>query len=336
MSPLVLLALLGGGPVELDWRAPAGCPDADAVAAELAALADLGHAAPRVKVRGVTRAVGERHELDLRIETRSMTLRRRLVADGCATLAGAAALLIAIALDPLELAEQVAAPPAAPWPRLPADELPLAVPADERPPAPPPAAPPPERPLAEPAPPLAALLRLEAAVDAGTTPTVAGDLALALGLLRRRLRVELLARYTLPRPLRLDDREVGTAARWAAGARGCGRILQGALEVPLCAGLEAGQLLARGAGVTVDPRAARPAWLAALFGLGVLWSPHPRVAVSARAELVLALLRAGFTVSGRLVHTVEPAGVRVSFGVELRLGPGARRDGTGRVRPRRI
>lgn len=325
---LAALQLLADGPVALDWRAPESCPDADAVLGELAKLADL-EAAPRVRVRGTTREVAGRFALDLQISTGAMALRRRLTADSCDTLGQAAALLVAIALDPLEVASQVGAVAATPELRAPASDVPLAIagPLAEVVTLPAPA------PARVPAPVVRnirtqALLRIEGAIDAGATPSVAGDLGGAVGLLRGRLRVEVHGLYTPARPLHLGAAEVGTLARWAVGARGCGRIVQGRLEIPLCAGLEAGQLLARGAGVTIDRQSPRPPWFALLAGLGLVWSPHPRVGLGARAELVLAPLRAGFRVGEQVVHTVEAAGVRVGFGVEVRLG-----DGSAAVRP---
>ena len=66
-----------------------------------------------MRVTARTRRLGARFELDLRIT--SMSLRRRLAADACETLGEAAALLIAIAIaiaiDPLEVAAQVASVP---------------------------------------------------------------------------------------------------------------------------------------------------------------------------------------------------------------------------------
>src|SRR5690606_32906997 len=121
---------------------------------------------------------------------------------------------------------------------------------------------------------------------------------------------------------------------WAVGARACGRIVRRALEVPLCGGLEAGQLLAEGAGITVRIQRARPPWFAILLGLGLVWTPHPRIGLGLRAELVVSPWRAPFTVSDDLVFTSRPVGARVGGGLGIRLGPGVRRDGSPRPRPR--
>jgi len=339
MLRLVALALGMEGPVALDWRAPAGCPDGQAVLGELAALTELGEGPqPRVRVTGSTREVDGRYVLDLQLRTASMSLRRRLAAVDCATLAQAAALLIAIAIDPLEVAAQVGSIEAEPQLRWPGDDLPLALAwperAVERVPLRVMVPEPEER---APRMRVAGLVRVDGAVDAGATPGVAADLAGVVGLLRGRLRLEVHGLYTVPRAIHRGDVAVGTLARWAVGVRGCWRLVQGRLEIPLCGGLEAGQWLAHGAGITVQRQSARPVWLGLLAGLGLIWSPHPRVGLGARAELVVAPLRARFSVGDEVVHTVDPVGLRVSLGAELRFGPGGRsfaaRDGTAAVRP---
>lgn len=338
LAPFAALALLAEGPVTLDWRAPEECPDREVVLAGLAGLVEVtADAAPRTRVRAtaVTRRIGERYQLDLRIQTTSVTLRRRLVTEDCNTLAEATALLVAIVLDPLEVTAQVSSEAAEPLSRLPADDLPLAVVMPAAPPAAPilPAALPVKAaPVAVPVRRTTLLMRVDAAIDAGATPGVAGDVGGALGLLRRRLRLELQGLYTVPRGLHVGTQQVGRLARWALGFRACGRIVQRRLEVPLCVGLEGGQFLATGAGITVRPLDARPPWLAGLAGLGLIWSPVPRLGLGARADLVVAPFRAPFTVGGQVVHTPEVVGVRVGLGAELRFGFD-RRDGTASVRP---
>ncbi|MCY1063872.1 hypothetical protein OV090_03810 [Nannocystis sp. RBIL2] len=354
-SALLLLSL--AGPPAIEWRAPAGCPTRDDVLEALAALTrppDL----EGVRVRGVVRRVAGRYELRLDIHTQSLTQRRVERADACESLDGAAALIIAIAIDPLEFANQLAPPapepqpepePTPPTPVPPPPEVAAPAPLDpELPPAsdPPPA--PPPAPPSRPSPPRAArahklsvLLRVDGAIDAGITPTIAGDIGGAFGFLYHRLRVEAVAHYMPARPLDYFnaevglDAKVGMVARWALGVRGCGRFLPGALEIPVCLGLEGGQFLAEGAGITIDRRQARPPWFAILLGLGLVWSPHPRIGLGVRTDFVIAPLRAQFTVSDELVFITGPVGVRFGGGLEIRLGPGARHDGSTSARPKK-
>ncbi|PCC74599.1 hypothetical protein SAMN02745121_06965 [Nannocystis exedens] len=348
-SALLLLSL--AGPPAIEWRAPEGCPTRDDVLDALAALTrppDL----EGVRVRGVVRRVAGRYELRLDIHTQRLTQRRVERADACESLDGAAALIIAIAIDPLEFANQLAPPapepepepePAPPPPVPPPPEVVGPAPAAPAPepagdPPPPPRDAPPPRPRA-PRPAraheLSVLLRVDGAIDAGATPTIAGDIGGAFGFLYHRLRIEAVGHYMPARPLTFEDARVGVVARWALGVRGCGRFLPGPLEIPVCLGLEGGQFLAEGAGITVSRREARPPWFAVSLGLGLVWSPHPRVGLGVRTDFLVTPLRAQFTVSDELVFITQPVGVRFGGGLEIRLGPGARRDGSTAARPKK-
>ncbi|HEY8377560.1 MAG TPA: hypothetical protein VIK91_13790, partial [Nannocystis sp.] len=318
-----------------------------------------------VHARGVVRRVGDHYDLRLDVRTPRLRQRKALRADSCATLADAAALLIAIALDPLEVATQLNIEPAPRFARPLDPDLPLAVEPRETAPEPVPApdptpraktpTPTPVRP-AEPPPPeppdTTLLVRVEGALDAGTFQTrPMGDLAGLVGVLHRRLRAELHGMYTLPRAL--ENRatgQKGTIARWALGVRLCGRFVRSVFEIALCGGLEGGLFVGRGQNVRIvakqdpeTPLAQRaPEWFAALLGLGFVWSPHPRVGLGVRTEFVLAPLQRSIFVGDHPPSDddIPPAdriglmGIRVSGGLELRFGPGARRDGKAATRPR--
>lgn len=341
-----LLLLSTCGPATLEWRAPAECPDAARVQASLAALVqrtDFAH----VRARGEIRARAGQYALRLEIDDGRVVQRRALRSGACDALAEAAALLIAIAVDPGGR-YHMSAGTAEPTSRELAPELPLAVeaPASEpvvemqppdvaasepvtavaRPTAPRVDRRPAARPLTR------ALVRAEVGLAGGTIP-LAAELAGALGLLRRRLRLELFGAFTPGRPLARAGRQVGVLARWAVGVRACGRLVRGPLEVDLCGGVEAGQYLARGAGVTLGVQRARPPWLAGLVGLGLGWSPHPRVGLGVRGELVVAPLVARFGVGDEIVYTASPVGGRLGGSIELRFGAGGRGDGTAGSRP---
>lgn len=363
LTSVLLLASVAGPPA-LEWRAPDGCPTASDVLQSLAVLA--GHAElEQVRARGVIRRSGGQYELRLDVHTGRLSQRRSLRADTCDTLGEAAALLIAIVIDPVEVAAQLAVEPAPRRPREIAPEVPVAVEVPERvpepalPPAPPRRAktreplfvrridPPPQEP---PARDTRFIVRVEGAFDAGAFRPSTGDLVGLVGILHQQLRVELQGLYTPPRAL-VSGGQRGTIARWALGARLCGRFVRSVFEASLCGGLEGGQFRPTGA-VTIVARQTNPTpaaqsapeWFAALLGLGVVWSPHPRVGLGVRTEFVLAPLRRNIYVGyadvpvdpgeeiGPAFYT-EAMGVRVSGGFEVRFGPGARRDGSARSRP---
>jgi len=96
--------------VPLTWSAPAGCPPAEAVLAEVKRnLADSGKAAtPFVAVVGVQETPGGHWVAHLRVEARGGRAERTFEAESCESVAAAAALIVALS------AESVAvAPPAA-------------------------------------------------------------------------------------------------------------------------------------------------------------------------------------------------------------------------------
>jgi hypothetical protein len=87
---------------DLDWRAPVGCPSADHVRAEITRL--IG---PDAHPQGVTHVSGEITAQDggaflvtLSLEQAGRTGERTLTAASCAEVSRAAALLIALAIEP--------------------------------------------------------------------------------------------------------------------------------------------------------------------------------------------------------------------------------------------
>ena len=97
-------AVLAGPPepgLSVQWDAPAGCPDGAAVRARVVRL--VGEEAARkarLTARAAVRAEGGRWALELELAGETGAGRRSLSAGRCEELAGAAALVIAIAVDP--------------------------------------------------------------------------------------------------------------------------------------------------------------------------------------------------------------------------------------------
>src|SRR5690606_24144102 len=108
---------------------------------------------------------------------------------------------------------------------------------------------------------------------------------------------------------------------WSVGAVGCGVPLvvepraetgraSSTWELPLCAGVEAGEVLARPRGLA-DARGGREPWVAAIAGPRLAWSPRPIFALVVAVEVVVPLLRPAFAVeSYGDVARVGPAGGR--------------------------
>lgn len=161
------------------------------------------------------------------------------------------------------------------------------------------------------------MLRLQAGGELGAVPGVTGAVGVAGGLLWRRLRVELQGVFLAPRTVSREG--VALRASLLAGSlHGCWRGGRGALEAPLCGGVELGGL--RGAAA----RAATGLWVTLQVGQGLVWHVSPRVSVSATLQLVVAPRRPSFELqnarASRELFAPSPVSGRVIVGVELRLG----------------
>ncbi len=315
---LALAAALGpaaGEPptwLELHWSAPPGCPDREVVLTRLRELIGDGitSASPVV----IEAEVSQRRDgfaLKLRSRTTAGQTSHELASADCRALADAAALVAAVAIDPL-LTEA----------RLPttgdADPLRTAEQDEIREPQPPAPTLPRERGRLR----LARfILRTDALIGYGNLPAESFGPVISAGMIGPHWRTEIAAVYQGPRTAYADrTRTAGAAiATWAARVRGCGVPVVRVVEFPLCVGVEGGQLRARGLGggstTAVD---ARP-WGAISFGPAIGVSPRPCIAIFAGVDAVVPLSRPRFYASGVTVHRPAAAAVRATIGLELRV-----------------
>ncbi len=296
--------------VALTWTAPAGCPSADRVVAEVDRL--LGGAPATTKPAlavTATVAVDPSGELRVHIEAPPDPARipaereprvRELHAASCEALADATATILALMIDPDSV---IAAPPPA------APVAPVA-------PVAPPETPPPSR--------FAPRVRLGAwaLVDGGTLPGVglgaAGSAAMTLGAL------ELELGFTgLPsRSARLPERPTagGDVSLLAGTAAACYDVLPFAFsELAPCLGWEAGDMRASGFGVSA-PGAGESLWSAARAGARFAWSPIRRLAIVLRGDAIVPVTRPNFFLQNvGTVFRPGAAAARASLGLEVRL-----------------
>lgn len=343
------LALVGAPELTLDWEAPAGCPDAQALRHDLEQRwSTVATAVVRVRGRVVAAARGG-FALRLQIETPDGAASRELVADDCGELAEAAALMITIA----------ATGPAAPPPSI--DEVHGRAGAETSPPdpmaVPEPATPAsstssaPDMPAVTPdiaaittggpaittevpaataavdARPRAAgrdgriarprvALELAGGVDAGAVPGIGGTLLAHAGVHWPRLRAQGLFVYAI-------DRTVGDApsARHrvlAGGLELCGLGVVGAWGMGGCGSGEVGRLHAQGTR-GVDLRGRGVPWLALALGPRFERAFAGRFGAFVAVAVVVPLSRHRFDIGGRDVGEVAPAGVRAALGLAVRL-----------------
>jgi hypothetical protein len=317
------------------WTAPAACPDAAELHAAIEHYVDRPLDRPddlAIRSTGrIERAEDTlRFRLHLRIEAQqSEPVEFVLEDDDCRVLWSAAALMIAVALDPKAAARASQPPPVvpakspapapAPAPVPTVAPAPAAMPSGHRPP---------RRCRAR----MSALRRtpldLRPCVSLGARvgvqlgvlpetfgPGVGGDAA----LLWPRLRVELGGRHWFRRSARIEGGRGADLRLSTASLGACARLARRKLEFPLCAGLEIGALRGRGVGVDV-PQVDRLLWVAGWLGPRLAWVPVRRLELFTAVDLLLPTARYRFVLDDvGPVHHVGLVGGRVSWGVSLRL-----------------
>ena len=321
---------------ELRWNAPAECPAVEAIRTRIAAL--RGEHVGGEGIAIVSADVSQRNDGFAIVLTTTFAERthvRTMSAPSCDELAESTALVVAVALrNGVEAAMAEPTPPA-----------PAAVPTPAHEPAPPTIveAPPPEpTPTLRRPPPGDPLARIEGLGEIGALGVITGGARLTLGLGWRRARAELYGLYLAPRRRELpDDGRGGLFQAGAIGARGCWVARRRALELPLCAGFEAGT-------VRVDNRKILPrktlhtTWAGPLVGIGVAYTVG-RVRLWLGAEMVVRVAGSEFRIDEQVVFHQLPVSLRWSLGVEIPLGRrndrGARKNraiadtgGSGRAR----
>lgn len=338
-------------PLTLAWDAPDECPQADEVRALVGTA--LQQRPPRASPHPldararVRRSSAGAWTLRLELATDDHQRTRVLQADECPLLARAAALVVAIQLDPrapgrtLRAAALREPEPAAP----PSDPLPAPVPpapAPLVPPAPivPPVAAPPRPRVAAPAdsflapetpapeqllPParLTGHLRLEGGLELGLLPGAGGLAGLVGGLELPGVRLELALQAA---PLRAGTFPAGTASarldRLAAALRVCPGWTDPRARVTIagCLGGELGAIHAVGVDVT-DGRARWAPWLGLSLGPALRVRLAGAVGLRLGVEGVAALARPSFTVgpTEAALPGVTPVGLRVNLAIDLQF-----------------
>jgi hypothetical protein len=351
LAPLWLASAPSRMPIR--WDTPPGCVDPASVPAQVEALVgERGTAAGSLVLAAEQHGEAWRISLVLEPLGGEPPLRRTLEGRDCTTLTEAVALVVAVHLDAVASADGLAreeasdgaerdgsgVPPVDGVTReTPGEGMPRegsnargpAVAIDEGAPSMPAAGSRDDR-TSRPRP--RALASFGVAGEVGVQPRAGAVFELAGGVGWPRARVELGALASVG-PDAVSERlaDVGGRFRLFTGlVRGCGVPGRERIELPLCGGLELGDLRASGTGLrrpaTVDApwiavvASARPQWLPRLRSAGAADGSRARLAVGALLDLVVPLRRYRFATSeAGLVHAVEPVAVRLGVRVELRL-----------------
>jgi hypothetical protein len=339
--------------ISLRYSAPEGCPAAADVVKEVDRLLG-GRAAPSAAPIEVSARVSQEDGggYRLRLEaTRGGTPRvRELRGPTCAAVTDAAAVILALMIDPSAVASapeeapkmpQGEAPKAAQSeptktaqveaPRTAPGEVavnPAVAPSGPTPTAPAPAASsaPPSNGLAgAPAPARAPGLSLGLGAWAGADVGSIGPLSAGFGavgaLFYRRQRFELGFGFWPERSSTLADRPStgGDVSLVAISAGTCRAIPAGPISLSPCGSLEVGRLSAAGFGVE-RPGSGAAAWVALKAGGMAIWEPWDRVGLTLRLEAVAPFVRPRFILENvGTVHRPSAVASRAAAGVEVRF-----------------
>lgn len=323
------------GGAKIEWVAPAECPDEEALVEGVRALLpgrDVDASPSIVHASGTVEGSDGSFVLRLSIVTEAGRRTREMQSTKCSDLAAAAALLVAIALDP----ELVVGEPVEPEPE-PQPE-PIAEPDAGRAvasPSPSPAhqpVPPPEaflserdsKPRAQSSrirPDLQGLVSIGTGASFAALPRTAPSLVARMGLRWRFLRVELGMVHRFRRTVPLPLMTAAYAELWNTVGKLslCGVPAVRWVEFPLCAAVEAGSIAGRSRGVS-SPAQGRGPWVASAFGGGVIARVHRNVALALHADAIVPITETRFEVAGVGEIFRSPAvGADVVFAIEFRF-----------------
>lgn len=330
MAPAWFFVVALGAPAEAQWRVPAECPDA---AGLIALVREYGVSTDGVAIDGEITRGDAGYRLELMLDDGVHRESRTLDAHDCDALVRAAALVVALGIDPDAVAidepvDSIVPPP----PRAPPD--PAVEPANamatrERGTT---GAPLPSRPRASRASRAwHAWLGLGGGVERGALPGVSGGVVGIVAARRSGLGLELGGMWLAPRSTEGDVGRVRVQLGTVA-LRGCPEPAVARVSFPLCVGLEVGAM--RGDGRNAPgARTVHGTWLAPTASAGVRLGLRG-VALLLRGEVAIAALRPGFELREPgdpiALFTPELASVRLWLGVEFSLTGRPRREGPGR------
>jgi hypothetical protein len=297
--------------LDLHWQVPPTCPGEsqlrrlveDALFEEADTTRKTGL---RVAARIATTVNG--YELVLELREGQVVENTEIEADSCEILAEFVALKVALALNPASGFGTAA---------ITEDPPPAAAPAPLEP------APPEPAPLSEPTPtPPSAFLQTLGGVGRGILPTVDVGPALAIGLQGAHWRT-FVGAYVLFSPhARLPELDTAGVQFVHPGGEltACYQLRDARVAAPICAGIHAGAVRARGFGLDINSTVWRP-HLGAAAEVSLVWPADARVRFAARLATQMTLLAPRFHVTGAgPIHQSSPISSRLSVGIEVALG----------------
>lgn len=292
----------------LRWVAESpSCPQAPQIREAVVELAGRWPRRDELQVEAFLQPQEQHWQLTLTLVLGEKVHRQELEAESCSALARAAALIIAVSIDPVASASvaRVSIPLEAVPPRV-VEEAEPTPPAEEPRPMP---APPPRRAVP--------FVGGGWAVSTGMTPGPSSGPTLAVGLSLDHSRLELMGRYVLRRTA-TDSNGRAPIQAGVVAARACLTSGPGNVRGLLCAGLEAGALRADGRGFS-NPRTRHFPLFAGLVRGGIRWRFSPRWAVAADVEGSVSAVDAEVRAGDSTLFETPRIGVRGLLGVEIAI-----------------
>jgi hypothetical protein len=295
-------------PIDIQWEAPAECPDAESVrlATERLLGKKLGSVQGlRVRAEGkVRRSEAGNWELYAVLAVGEHLEEETLVAKKCRALADAMALKVALAIDPLAVVDAVQPAPE-PAPSQPANQAAH----DDRAPV--------SAPKSTPR--LRVGLRIVGGVGLGPLPGVTPGAGLYGSLQLPSFRIELgaaafwggVARYAALSNVGADLQV------FMGAARGCVTPGSGRWLFPICGGLELGTMRGRGFGVATTSSTSG-LWGGVVIGPAVQFRTTERLSLWVEADATLTLVKPEFHMRNLdTLYAPQAGGSRLSAGFEV-------------------
>jgi hypothetical protein len=313
--------------VPLRWSAPVECPDEAALRERVHELVpglldrrDVASSSVEAEIL----ATAEGWSGTVVVRNSDGETRRTFAAADCEIVTDAAALMLAVALDPVGVVVGLSEPAASePTPAEPSAPEPSVEPVQRDEPVRPVAAEPVELPSAlsrGSARPLDLDVGMRVLGGGGYGPTNTGYATIGgtLALIGPRWRAELGGLWAIPRIVRSDAGFGGSFDGWAVIGRGCFAPHVRRFELPSCGGVELGSV--RGRGLEELPVSGRASflWIALAVAQGLWFSPIERVGIGLEIDVALPLNRGVFAIETNEVQRLAPVAVRGLAGVELR------------------
>lgn len=315
------------GGTQVRWSTDAVCVDEAVLVQTVASMLEQAPASLAIDLSVTGHA--DDWSLDLRAESGGVSLvDRTLRSRDCRTLTVAAALVVAVAADPVAAAasigrgatDDVILPTVStPPPRDPSTFTEPAFVVAQR-----------AEPVARPGdaskttPSEPVRLRLGAGIGAAVAalPSVSGLFQLSAGAAWQRLRIEAVGHVSVAPQLQAPMAVTATFRAFAGAVRGCGVLARARVNVAGCGAFEVGAIRARGGGLA-QARAVTALWSAVAVGVRPELRLGERASVGLMLEAVVPLTRPRFFVGdsilGLSVHQVPAVGARfgATFAVQL-------------------